>query len=171
MYMARRRCHNRLLSALIVCCLTLSAAAFATAKPERTQIGHNISVGANEEVGEVTCVGCSIRIRGRVSGDATTVGGTIFIEDQGQVAGDVTAVAGDARLDKEVKVAGDVTVVGGELRHDPQASISGDVTTVGGRGWIIPILLTPFVILGLLIAFIVWFIRRLIGPSAPPVPA
>jgi hypothetical protein len=159
-YMVHRVCHNRLLGAAITCFLTLSTVAFATAKPDRTQLGHDISVGPNEEVGDVTCIGCSIRIRGQVSGDATAVGGSIILEDQGQVAGDVTAVAGNARLDKEVRVAGDVTVVGGELRHDPQASISGDVTTVGGRGWVIPILLLPFVIVGLLIAFAFWLIQR-----------
>jgi hypothetical protein len=161
----------RLLFAVIVCGLTLSGSAFATPKPERTQFGHNISVGPNEEVGDVTCIGCSIRIRGQVSGDATSVGGSIFVEDQAQVAGDVTAVAGDARLDKDVKVAGDVTVVGGELHRDSQASISGDVTNMGGRGWIVVILLTPFLILGLLITLVVWLIRRARRPSIPPVPA
>lgn len=151
--------------------LTLATAAFAAAKPERTQIGRNMTVDPNEEVGDVTCIGCSIRIRGQVAGDATTVGGNIFIEDQAQVAGDVTAVAGDIRIDKEVKVAGDLTVVGGYLRRDPQAVISGDVTTMGGRFWIIPILLSPFLILGLLIALVVWLIRRARRPSSPAMAA
>jgi hypothetical protein len=163
--------HKLSRGAAFACFLTLSTVAFATVKPDRTQLGHDISIGPNEEVGDVTCVGCSIRIRGQVSGDATTVGGSIILEDQGQVAGDVTAVAGNARLDKDVRVAGDVTVVGGELRHDPHASISGDVTTVGGRGWVIPILLLPFVIVGLLIAFAFWLIQRSRRPAIPAVPA
>jgi hypothetical protein len=171
MDMVRRICHYRLLSAAIACLLTLSTVAFATAKADRTQIGHDISIGPTEQAADVTCIGCSIRIRGQISGDATAVGGSIFVEDQGQVAGDVTAVAGDARLDKEVKVGGEVTVVGGELRQDPHASISGDVTNVGGRGWIIPILLAPFAILGLLIAFVVWLVQRTRKPAIPPVPA
>lgn len=165
----RGRCY--LVVAATVYCLILATAAFAAAKPERTQIGRNITVGQNEEVGDVTCVGCSIRIRGQVAGDATTVGGNIFIEDQAQVAGEVTAVAGDVRIDKGVKVAGDLTVVGGDLRRDPQATISGDVTTMGGRFWIIPILLAPFVILGLLIALVVWLIQRARRPSAPAMAA
>ena len=150
---------------------SLPTAAFAASNPDRTSWGHTLSIGPNEEAGDMTCLGCSIYIRGQVSGDATTVGGSIFIEDQGQVAGDVTAVAGDVRLDKEVKVAGDVTVVGGGLRRDPQAERLGDVTSVGGRGWVIPILLAPFVFLGLLIAFVVWLIQRSRRPSIPPVPA
>jgi predicted acyltransferase (DUF342 family) len=171
MYTVRRVFRNRLLGAAIACFLTMSTVAFAAAKPEHTQFGRDISVGPNEEVSDVTCIACSIRIRGQVSGEATTVGGSIFIEDQGQVAGDVTAVAGDARLGKEAKVAGDVTVVGGDLRYDPHASISGDVSNVGGRGWIIPTLLAPFLILGLLIAFVVWIVQRTRRPSTPPVPA
>jgi predicted acyltransferase (DUF342 family) len=162
---------NRLLGAAIAGFLTMSSVAFAAAKPEHTQFGRDISVGPDEEVSDLTCIGCSIRIRGRVSGEATAVGGSIFIEDQGQVSGDVTAVAGNARLGREVKIAGDVTVVGGELRYDPHTNISGDVTNVGGRGWIIPVLLTPFLILGLLIAFVVWIVQRSRRPSTPPVPA
>jgi hypothetical protein len=167
----RRIFRNRLLGAATACFLTLSTVAFATAKADRTQFGHDISVGPSEQVSDVTCIGCSIRIRGQVSGDATTLGGSIFIEDQGQVTGDVTAVAGDARLGKEVQVVGDVTVVGGGLRYDPHASISGDITNVGGRGWIIPILLLPFVIVGLLIALVIWLIQRSRRPLIPPLPA
>jgi hypothetical protein len=160
-----------LLGAWVLISLAVSTAAFAADNPERTQIGHTINVGPNEEVGEVTCVGCSIYIRGQVAGDATAVGGNIYLEDHAQVAGDVTVVAGDVRLDKDVKVAGEVTLVGGEFRRDPQANISGDVTTVGGRGWIIPILLAPFAILGLIIAFVVWLVQRIRKPALPAVPA
>jgi hypothetical protein len=170
-YMALHVSRCWLPAAAIACFFTFSTVVFAAARADRTQLGHDITVGPNEGVGEVTCIGCSIRIRGQVSGDVTTVGGSIFLEDQGQVAGDITAVAGDARLDEGVKVAGDVTVVGGEVRRNPQATISGDVTNVGGRGWIIPILLVPFAILGLLIALVVWLIQRAHRPSTPFVPA
>jgi len=169
--MAHPGCRYLLFSTCVLVCLTLSTAAFAASSPDRTSWGHNLSIGPNEEVSDVTCIGCSIYIRGQVSGDATAVGGSIRIEDQGQVAGDVTAVAGDVRLDKEVTVAGDVTVVGGALQRDPETSISGEVTSVGGRGWVIPILLAPFVFLGLLIALVVWVIQRSRRPSIPPVPA
>jgi hypothetical protein len=169
--MAHRGCPARLFGVFAFFCLMFSNAAFAKNNPSYTQLGHDISIGPNDQVGDVTCVACSIRIRGQVAGDATAVGGSIVLEDQAQVAGDVTAVAGDARLDQEVKVAGDVTVVGGELRRDPKASISGDVTSVGGRVWVVPILLVPFVILGLLVALIIWIAQRMRRPSLPPVPA
>jgi Polymer-forming cytoskeletal len=167
---ARRGSPSRLL-AFTLFCLALSSSAFAKNNPSYTQVGHNISIGPNQEVGELTCFGCSIRVRGQVAGDVTAFGGSIVIEDQGQVAGDVTAFGGSIRLDQAVKVAGDVTVFGGEIRRDQQARISGDVTSMGGRGWLVPILLAPFVILGILIAFVVWLIQRLRRPSSPAVPA
>jgi cytoskeletal protein CcmA (bactofilin family) len=149
----------------VLLCLAVSTTAFAASKSDRTSWGHNINIGPNEEVSDVTCFGCSIYIRGQVSGDVTTIGGSALIEDQGQVAGDVTAIAGNVELDKQVQIAGDVTVVGGNLRRESQAKVAGDVTSMGGRGWIVPILLAPFVILGLVVALIVWLIQRQRKPA------
>jgi hypothetical protein len=145
--------------------LGLSIGAFAKDNPSVTQVGHNISVGPDQKTGELTCFGCSIRVRGEVAGDVTAFGGSITLEDRGQVAGDVTGFGGDIRLDKAAKVSGDVAVFGGEIRRDPEASIGGDVTSMGGRGWIIPILLFPFVLLGLLVALVVWLVQRLLKPA------
>jgi hypothetical protein len=169
--MAHPRCRYSLLSTCVLICFTLSTAAFAASNPDRTSWGHNISIGPTEEAAELTCFGCSIRVRGQVTGDVTAFFGNVVIEDQGQVGGDVTVFGADVRIDQAVKVAGDLTVLGGEVRRSPQASIGGDVTNIGGRGWIIPILLAPFAILGLLIALVVWIIQRARRPSIPPVPA
>jgi cytoskeletal protein CcmA (bactofilin family) len=156
-----------LLAAVALLWLALSCAAFATASPDYTQVGHNITIGPNEQVSDLTCFGCSIRVRGQVAGDVTAFAGSVVIEDNAQVAGDVTVFGGDIRLDKAVKVAGSATVFGGQIRRDPQATISGDVTSMGGRVWLVPMLLFPFVILGLLIAFVIWLVQRMRGPSIP----
>jgi hypothetical protein len=147
--------------------VSLASAAYAKNIPTYTQVGHNISIGPQEEVADLTCFGCSIRVRGRVAGDVTAFGGNVVIEDQAQIGGDVTVFGGDIRLDQAVKVAGDATVFAGQIRRDPQATISGDVTSMGGRGWLVPLLLAPFLILGLLIAFVIWLVRRLSRPSLP----
>jgi hypothetical protein len=147
--------------------LALSGGAFAENDPSITQFGHNINVAPNQNVSELTCFGCSIRIRGRVAGDVTVFAGNIVLEDQAQVAGEVTAFGGDVRLDREVKVAGEVTVFAGQVRRDPQATISGDVTTIGSRAWFVPMLLFPFVMLGLLIALVVWVVQRARRPALP----
>jgi cytoskeletal protein CcmA (bactofilin family) len=167
MYNAPRCSLSRLLAACALFCLFLSCTAFAKENPEYTQIGRDINIGPTQEVGDVTCIGCSIHIRGQVAGEATTVAGSIFIEGQGQVAGDVTAVAGNLRLEDEVRIAGEATVVGGEIRRAPGAQVSGDVTSVGGHVWVPFILISPFLFLGLLVALVVWLVQHMRGPSVP----
>jgi hypothetical protein len=154
----------RLLFAVLLFGFVVSTAAFADASHERTRVGSNISVGPDEEVSEATCFGCSVRVRGHVTGDVTTFGGSIVVEDQGQVGGDATTFGGNIRLEKEVKVAGDLTVFGGQIRRDPAATVGGDVTNFGGPGWMILIVLIPFVFLGFFVALVVWLIRLVLRP-------
>jgi hypothetical protein len=154
-----------------IMCLLLSGVSIANDNPSYTQIGHDITIGPNQRAGDLTCVACSIHVHGQVAGDVTAVLGSITLADKAQVAGDVTAVGGNLRLDQAVKIAGDATVVGGNLHRDPEAAISGDVTTMGGEGWIVPIILAPFVLLGLLASLVVWLVQRVRRPSVPGVAA
>ena len=61
----------------------------------------------------MTCVGCSIYIRGQASGDVTAIAGSVFAESGASIAGDVTAMGGDARVESGAQVAGDLTAIGG----------------------------------------------------------
>jgi len=153
----------RLSSLLIV--ILLSTAAFADGPHERTQFGRDIIVGPNEEVSDATCFGCTVRIRGQVTGDVTTFGGSVVVEDGGEIAGDTTTFGGNIRLNGPVKLNGDVTVFGGRIRRDPQATIHGDVTNFGGPIWLFLILGLPLVLFGAFIALIVWLVRRLLRPA------
>ena len=166
--MTRLRPACGILFALLV--LSLPVAAWAKQNPSYTQVGRSIYIGPDQQVSDLTCFGCSIRIRGQAAGDVTTFGGSVTIEDLGQVAGDVTAFGGNVRVDKATKVAGDVAVFGGDLHRAPEAQIAGDVTAYSGRGWMLLFLLVPFLLLGLLIALVVWVVRRVRHPVAP-VPA
>jgi hypothetical protein len=160
----------RRLWAWLLFLVAFTATSFAGRSEDRTQVGHNISIGPGEEVSDATCFGCSIRVRGHVSSDVTALGGSIVIEDQGQIGGDATALGGGIRLDRGVTVHGDVTAIGGRLRRDPAATIGGDVSNLAGPGWIaliVLIALLPFVLFGLFVALIVWLIRRLLRPAAP----
>jgi len=145
----------------------LSSAAFADDSHDRTQFGHNISIGSGEEAADVTCFGCSVRVRGHVAGDVTTFGGSIVVEDDGQIGGDTTSFGGDVRLDKGVKVAGGVTVFGGRLRRDAAAVVSGDVTAFSGTGWLFLVFGLPLVMLGAFVALVFWLVRRLMRPAIP----
>jgi hypothetical protein len=146
----------------------VASSASAQGSHDRTQFGHDVSVGSDEEVSEVTCFGCSVRIRGHVNGDVTTFGGSIVLERDAEVGGDTTSFAGNVRLDGGAKVKA-VTIFGGRLRRDPQASVEGDVTTfAGGVGlWLFIIFGLPFVVLGGIIALIIWLVRRSRRPALP----
>jgi hypothetical protein len=158
-----------LLAVLIVAAATGSA--LAEGSHERTQFGHDISIGPDEQASDVTCFNCSVRVHGQVTGDVTTFGGNVIIERDGSIGGDLTVFAGDLRLDSGATVK-DVTVFGGSIRRDPQASIGGDVTTIAGGAalWLFVIFGLPLLVLGAFIALIIWLIRRFARPAVP-VPA
>ncbi len=147
-----------------------ATAALAQNSRDRTQFRHDISIGSNEEVTDVTCIGCSVLVRGHVTGDVTTFGGSIQIEDNGEVNGDATSFSGGMRLDGRAKVDGDATVFGGKLRRDSSTSVGGDVTDFGGRFWVILVLGLPMIIIGALIALVVWLVRLMLRRNIP-VPA
>jgi len=149
--------------------LAPSTSLAAASSPDRFQTNHDIRIQPDDRVGDVTCIRCSIYVRGQVAGDVTTIAGNVFIESGASIAGDVTTIAGNARLDSSTQVAGDVTTIGGALRRDPQATVAGDVTTMGGGGWVFLIFLLPFFFLGGIIALVIWLIQRSRRPV--PVPA
>lgn len=146
----------------------LAASAMAQGSHDRTQFGHEITIGADESASEATCFGCSVHIRGRVDGDVTTFGGSIVIERDGSVGGDTTTFGGNVRLDGGAKVKA-VTVFGGRVHRDPGAEVDGDVTNFAGGPalWLFLIFGMPFVLLGALIALIVWLVRRFTRPTVP----
>jgi hypothetical protein len=120
-----------------LCMLALLASPYtsqAESNADRFQFNHDIRIESGERVGDVTCIGCSIHVRGQTSGDVTAIAGSVFAESGASIAGDLTAIGGDARVEIGAQVAGDLTTIGGTLRRDPQTSVAGDVTTVGGRG-------------------------------------
>jgi len=155
-------------SAFLLACLTLSSAALAQESArDRTHFGTDINIGPNEQVGDITCFGCSVRVRGHVASDVTVFLGSVIIQDQGEVGGDVTDFGSGVRLEKGVKVGGDVTAFGGPVRRDPAASVGGDVTNFSSGIWLFLIFGLPFVVFGAIVALIVWVVRRLMRPAVP----
>ena len=162
------RSFSRLSLFLILGALTVSIPAFADGSHDRTQFGHDIVVSSTDQATEVTCFGCSVHIRGQVSSDVTVFGGSVVIEENGQVGGETTVFGGDLRLDNGAEVS-TVTVFGGKVHRDPGATVTGDVTTFAGGAalWLFLVFGLPFVILGGLIALIIWLVRRYSRPSMP----
>lgn len=152
----------------VVAIFMMPSAMLAAANPDRVQFGHDIRIEGNDRVADVTCIGCSVHVRGHVSGDVTAIAGSISAEQGASIAGDVTTVGGSARIENGAQVGGDVTTIGGSLRRDPQATIAGDVTTLGGGGWVFGIFLLPFLFVGGIIALIIWLIQRSRRPAPVP---
>ncbi len=135
---------------------------------DRFQINHDIRIQPDDQVGDVTCINCSVFVLGRVSGDVTAINGNITAEQGAAIAGDVTSIRGDARVENGAQVAGDLTAIAGNVRRDPQATIAGDVTSMGGGGWVFLVFLLPFAVLGGIVALIIWLIQRSRRPATVP---
>jgi hypothetical protein len=155
--------------AILALVLVASALAFADDDDgERTRFGHDIHVAATDQTGELTCFFCSIYVRGQVTGDITAFGGKVILEAPAQVGGDVTTIVGDVAVASGTKVGGDVTAVGGLVERAPEAEIGGDVTPIHRAWWLTLLLISPLVVLGVLIAALVWFIQYLRRPRTVP---
>ena len=141
--------------------LVASAYSFADNR-DRFQTNQDIHVQANDSPSDVTCLRCSIYVRGEVRGDVTAMGGNIILETGAQVHGDTTAILGDIHLAANTTAGRDVTTVGGSIRRDPQATVKGDLTALEGQGWLILVFLVPLVFLGGMLALIGWIVFWLI---------
>ena len=150
----------RRLSVFALAAILSAPAALAKNSSEITQFGHDIRIAEDQQADVVTCFGCSVYVRGPVAGEITTFYGNIVIEGNANVGGEVTAFLGDVRMDEGTQVAGEVTVMGGRLRHPPSSKIAGDVTVFESKGLVYLMVLSPFLVLGGIIALIIWLVRR-----------
>ncbi len=149
-----------LLTLAVATFLTSDAVPAAKVGSDRFQFNRDIRIASNETVGDVTCLNCSVRVAGHVSGDVVTLHGNIIAEQGASIAGDAVAIGGHTRLGNGVQVAGDLVAIGGSAYRDPQATVGGDVTAVESAAWPVLILLLPLVFIGGLVALIIWMVRR-----------
>ncbi len=160
---------NRLTFLLFAIVVFLAAAvpsaSAKTGKNDRVQFGSSINVSEGEQVGDVVCIGCSIRMAGTAYGDTVAVGGSVLVE--GTVKGDVVSVGGGVRLSDIARVNGDVVTIGGGLSRDPSAEVKGDIVSQGG-GYVFPLLiLIPLIPVILIVVLIWWLITRSNRPTVP----
>lgn len=140
--------------------LLVAGAASASSRPDRTQFGHDIRIEVGESATDVTCFDCNVYVRGQVTGDVTVFGGNVLVAENATVGGDVTEFMGDVRMDQGAKISGDATIFGGMLRRQADTTVSGDVTTFVSKPVAALILASPFIVLALIIALVVWLVQR-----------
>lgn len=112
---------------LLLLALWLLLPATARAQNDRVQVGEDILIAESESVGNVVCVGCSIRILGAVSQAAVAVGGNIDVE--GAVGEDVVTVGGTVRLRPGASVGQDAVAVFGTVEREEGAAVGGQVVS------------------------------------------
>ena len=139
---------------------------------DRVHFFRSINVGPDEEVGDVVCIACSVRMAGTATGDVVAVFGSVSVD--GSVDGDVVAVGGMVRLAEDAIVKGDTVGVGGGVSRHPNASVKGSVVSEAGPGILLGLILgtvvVPLLPIVLIIWLIVWLVRRDRPVSSAPMP-
>src|SRR2546430_10579560 len=125
---------SHLVILLMTSAIALPALGFADHSNERFQMNRDIRVEKTDKTGYLTCLNCSVYIRGEVAGDIFTLNGRVVLEQGAQVSGDVATLIGDVRLDDGAKIAGDVAAIGGDLRPRPPTTVSRGASTHGAAG-------------------------------------
>ena len=156
------------LGLLLGVAILLSSSIPALADAEQFQTGHDIHVAADQSTGDVTCLNCSIYIRGKVSGDAFALHGDVVVESGGELAGDVSTLLGDIRVADGAKIGGDVASIAGSVRKQPTGLIGGEVASLSGSAWLLLICLVPLVFLGAIVGLIIWLVQRSHKPVGLP---
>ena len=86
----------------------------------------------------------------------------------GTVKGSVVAIGGGVLLGDNASVSGDLVTVGGHLSRHPNAVVNGDVTEQSGALILVGIFLVPLLPVILIVALVVWLVRRNRRPMPAP---
>lgn len=102
-----------------------------TAPPEKQRDvevwGKNLRIGKDEVVHDVTVMGGTVEIEGRVTGDLAVVGGQANLLKGAHVEGDASATGGLIRIEDGARIDGDLGVVGGSIEGAENAKVGGSV--------------------------------------------
>lgn len=124
---------------------------------DRVQFFQSIDIGADESVGDVVCLFCSIHNAG-TSGDNVAIFGNIIVE--GTVNGDAVAVGGGIKLGEDARVNGDTVALGRGVNRHPNATIKGEIVSQSGPLLLFGLVIGPLLPIILIVLLVVWLLRR-----------
>lgn len=150
---------RRALLAILAGFLFISSALNARADGDRVSFMRDITVSADEDVQDVVCFLCSVRIEGPVHKDAVVFLGSIRAE--APIEGDAVAFLGNISLGNEARVGGDCVVFLGSVSRHAAGQVGKDLVQFPLALIIIPILI---------FFFLVYVIRSLVRRSYAPYP-
>jgi hypothetical protein len=98
---------------------------------ERNVMGTDLTIDVDEQVESAVVTGGSLTVKGKIRGDAVSIGGSVRFEPTGSVGGDAVAVGGQVVLPAGARIGGDAVAVGGGLQIAEGASVGGDQVSIG----------------------------------------
>ena len=146
-----------ILMSLLVLIIAAPSVAVANDGGDRVQFFQSITVGADDRVGDVVCIFCSIRMAGSC-GDAVAIFGNIVMD--GAASGDVVSVGGGIKLGEDANVSGDAVAIGQGLYRHPNAVVKGQTVSQSGPAIFLGLIIVPLLPIILVIALVVWLLRR-----------
>ncbi|WP_263367693.1 hypothetical protein [Edaphobacter bradus] len=152
---------RQLLSAALLVLLT-ALPAFARGRHgnnDRAGIGTDITINEGDNVGDIACIFCAVRIHGDVGGDVAVLFGSVSVDSGHKIGGDVAILGGDLNLGAGAETGGDVAILAGDANLANGAAIHGSRTVLPGAFWLL-IPFAPLLILIGIIWLIVYLIRR-----------
>lgn len=147
-------------------CLVFSGLILAMLRPAPgvVQVGRNLTVAADQQLHNVTCILCSADVGGHAGGNVRVFAGNVLVN--GSVAGNILVFGGNVTLAGTAVVGGRVVIIGGHLQQDSAATCSRHTVFP-------PIIFLPMIVLiCAMIGGLIRLTRRSVeGPIVfPPLP-
>ena len=87
--------------------------------------GDSARIGKDEVVHDVTVMGGSVLIEGRVTGKLAVFGGHAELASSARIDGDVALTGGDIKFEEGAEIGGDLAVVGGSVEGANSVKVGG----------------------------------------------
>jgi predicted acyltransferase (DUF342 family) len=152
--------------AAVLVLLGLGLQGNAQQAPEQAHFHRDIYVESGERVGELSCIDCSIHVRGQVEGDVAAILGNVSLKPGASIKGEVAVIAGNLTVDSDARIGGETAVIGGVLHRAPNAYLGGEIVVMSGPLWTMLVFVAPVVFLFFFVVLIIWVVHLLRRRSA-----
>jgi hypothetical protein len=100
--------------------------AIKTVKKRNVKVfGDSARIGKDEVVHDVTVMGGSVLIEGRVTGKLAVFGGHAELASSARIDGDVALTGGDIKFEEGAEIGGDLAVMGGSVEGANSVKVGG----------------------------------------------
>ncbi len=97
----------------------------------RTYFGQDIFVAEAQQIHNATCIFCSVQVEGDLSGSVFVLFGNLTVT--GRVTGDATVLGGNTVVDSQARINGRTLVLGGNAVYETDEALTGNAYVLGGH--------------------------------------